>query len=237
MEMNDNSCFEWAYYNGATVSNNFIDYYRTIYAPKATKKQTFVGPLSFSNQYQVFRYYYTADDMFSSVTFSSVADSFNWNNPATLEKLRNFRALTYKGKDGKTYDIPPYVALCNSTWNITIKDAKIEQNMESIVFVNSSLTEYEYNRFEVSFVGNNQYKPGQISFREGDFKPFYNNGKYRKYSMIISGVVEVMDRLPSAGIGWSSSVQGRTVKVGEKTYRLTNVKDGNEWKTEWIENK
>ena len=42
VELNDNSCFEWAYYNGATVSNNFIDYYRIIFYPKATKKQTFV---------------------------------------------------------------------------------------------------------------------------------------------------------------------------------------------------
>ncbi len=235
MEVNDNSCFEWAYYNGSTISNNFIDYYRTIYSPKATKKQTFVGPLSYSNQYQVFRYFYTADDMFSSVTFSSIADSFNWNNPATLEKLRNFIPLTYTGKDGRIYDIPPYVARCNSTWNITITDAKIERNMESLVFVNSSLTEYEYNRFEVSFVGNNQYKPGQINYRQGDLKPFYNDGKYRENSMIVSGIVEVMDRLPSTSIGWSSSVQGRTVKVGDKTYRLTNVKSGNSWKAEWIE--
>ena len=235
MELNDNSCFEWAYYNGSTISNNFIDYYRTIYAPKAQNKQTFVGPLSYSNQYQVFRYFYTAGPEFSSVTFSSNADSFNWNDPATLEKLQQFKPETYKGKDGKTYEIPPYVAICHSAWNTTITGAKVERNMRSLVFVFSSLTEYEYNRFDVSFVGNNQYKTGQISYRQGDSKPFYNNGKYKDNSMKISGIVEVLEKLPSVSTGWSSSIQGRTVKVGDKEYRAKNVKVGSEWKTKWLE--
>ena len=106
VELNDNSCFEWAYYNGATVSNNFIDYYRTIYFPKATKTQTFVGPLSYSNQYQVFRYFYAAgSNNLQSITFSSIGDSFNWNNPDTFKNPQKFAPITYKGKDGKTYDI------------------------------------------------------------------------------------------------------------------------------------
>ena len=72
MELNNNSCFEWSYYNGSIISNNFIDYYRTIYFPKSSKKQTFVGPLSFSNQYQVFRYFYAAGSTnLQSITFSS----------------------------------------------------------------------------------------------------------------------------------------------------------------------
>ncbi|MBR5736498.1 MAG: hypothetical protein IKX60_06890 [Bacteroidales bacterium] len=235
MEQNDNSCFEWSYYNGDIISNNFIDYYRTIYYPKAKSKQSFVGPLSYSNQYQVFRYFYAAGPNINTVTFSSTADSFNWNDPSTLDKLQKYEALTYKGKDGKLYEIPPYVARCNATWNITITDAKIERNMKALIFVSSSLTEYEYNRFDVSFTGNNQYKEGQINYKQGDVKPFYNNGKYQQNSMKIEGVVEVMDKLPQLGVGWSNSVQGRTVKVGEKVYRAANYNDGTRWQAVWQE--
>ena len=233
MELNDNTCFEWAYYNGDIISNNFIDYYRTIYAPKAVSKQTFVGPLSYANQYQVFRYFYTADELFSSVTFTSSSDAFNWNDVSTLEKLQKYKAETYIGKDGKVYEIPPYVACCHTRWNITISDAKIERNMKSLVFVASSLTEYEKNRFEVSFVGNNPYKAGQICLKQGDKNPFYNGGNYLQNSVSINGVVEVLDQLPNVSIGWSSSFNGRSVLVGGKVYHLVNERVGDNWTTEW----
>lgn len=235
MEQNDNSCFEWSYYNGDIISNNFIDYYRTIYYPKATSKQAFVGPLSYSNQYQVFRYFYAAGPNINVVTFSSTADSFNWNDPATLDKLQTYKAYTYKGKNGKVYEIPPYVACCQATWNITISDAKVERNMKALIFVASSLTEYEYNRFDVSFTGNNQFKAGQINFKQGDAKPFYNSGKYYQNSMKINGVVEVMDKLPQLGADWSASTQGRTVKVGEKLYRAVNKVEGKKRISYWEE--
>ena len=235
VELDDNSCFEWAYYNGATVSNNFIDYYRTIYFPKATQKQTFVGPLSYSNQYQVFRYFYAAgSNNLQSITFSSTSDSFNWNDPTTLEKLHQFEPLTYKGKDGKTYEMPPYVAICHSAWNISIKDAKVERNMKSLVFIHSGLTEYEHNRFEVSFVGNNQYKKGQINTREDKEKPYYNNGKYPHNKVKIEGIVEVHDKLPGFSIGWNDSYHGRVVQVKGQRYCAQNTYDGKKWKAEWV---
>ncbi len=235
MERNDNSCFEWSYYNGSIISNNFIDYYRTIYYPKATSKQAFVGPLSYSNQYQVFRYFYASGSNIDTVTFCSTADTFNWNDPAKLEKLRKYESYTYNGKDGKTYEIPPYVACCSSTWNITISDAKVERNMKSLVYVASTLTEYEHCRFDVSFTGNNQYKEGQINYRQGDSKPFYNSGKFRQNTMKIEGIVEVMDKLPQFGEGWSNSVQGRTVQVNGKKYRAKNTLKDSKWKAEWEE--
>lgn len=234
VELNDNSCFEWAYYNGSIVSNNFIDYYRTIFSPKATKTQTFVGPLSYSNQYQVFRYFYAAgSNNLQSITFSSTSDSFNWNDPVSLEKLQQFEPLTYKGKDGKTYAMPPYVAICHSAWNISIKEAKIERNMKNLVFIYSGLTEYEHNRFEVSFVGNNPYKKGQICYKEGDKKPLYNKGKYLQNKVKIEGIIEEVDKLPDLTLGWSSSFNGRTVQVKGQRYRAVNeFKDG-KWKAEW----
>lgn len=232
-ELDDNSCFEWAYYNGSIISNNFIDYYCIIYNPKAIKKQSFVGPLSYSNQYQVFRYFYTAGNIFTSITFSSVADSFNWNDPTSLKKLQQYTPLTYRGKDGKRYDIPPYVAICNSAWNIVISEAKIESNMKSLVFINSGLAEYEHNRFEVSFVGNNPYKKGQIAYREGDKKPFYNNGKYLSNEIKINGIIEELNELPPTSIGWTSTIPGRLIRVNGVLYKATNVYDGRKWKLIW----
>lgn len=231
----DNSCFEWSYYNGAIVSHNFIDYYRTIYYPKATKQQTFVGPMSYCNQYQVFRYFYArGSDNLKSITFSSVADSFNMNDPATIVHPHKYRALTYKGKDGNTYEIPPYVAICHAAWDICIKDAKIERDMGPLVFIFSTLTEYDHNRFEVSFIGNNQKKKGQILYREGDINPYYNNGKYPQNKAKIEGIIEELDGLPSFSMGWTSSFNGRVVQVKGQRYKAENVYDGRKWKAEWV---
>lgn len=230
----DNSCFEWAFYNGAIISNNFIDYYRTIYSPKATQKQTFVGPLSYSNQYEVFRYFYAADcENILSITFSSVSDSFNMNDPETVKHRYKYKALTYKGKDGRIYEMPPYVAICHSAWNIAIKDAKIERHMGPLVFIYSTLSEYEDNRFEVSFVGTNQNKKGQIKYREGDVKPFYNSGKYPHNSIRIEGIIEELDTLPELSTGWTSSYNGRVVRVNGQRYRAQNVYNGKKWIAEW----
>lgn len=235
VELDDNSCFEWAYYNGSTVSNNFIDYYRAIYFPKATQSQTFVGPMSYSNQYQVFRYFYAPGcDSLQSITFSSIADSFNWNDTSSLKKLQTFKPLTYRGKDNRMYEIPPYVAICHSAWKTSIKDAKIERNMKSLVYIHSGLTEYQHNRFEVSFIGNNQYKKGQISYREGDDYPFYNQGKFLQNRIIIEGIVEVLDELPNLNLGWTSSINGRVVCVGGHLYKAMNVYEKKKWKAEWI---
>ncbi len=53
--------------------------------------------------------------------------------------------------------------------------------------------------------------------------------------MRIGGIVEVLDQLPQLGTGWSSSVQGRRVKVGEKVYHAVNKNDGRNWKAVWEE--
>ena len=234
-ELNDNACFEWANFNGTIVTGNFVDYYRTIYQPKAVSGQSFTGPQSYANEYQVFRYFYAPGDNIQLVTFSSTADAFNWNDPATLKKLEQFKPLTYKGKDGKTYEMPPYVARCHSIWVISVQQAKIERNMRSLVFVSSTLTQYEANRFEVSFIENNPFKAGQISYQRGDSRPLYNDGKFPENAMKIDGIVESLDKLPSLGMGWTETAQGRMVKVGEKIYRATNRKENGKWKAAWVE--
>jgi hypothetical protein len=106
--------------------------------------------------------------------------------------------------------------------------------MKSLVFIHSGLTEYESNRFEVSFVGNNQYKKGQINTREDEVKPYYNDGKYPQNTVKIEGIVEVLEELPSFSIGWNNSYQGRIVQVKGKQYRAQNKFDGKKWKSEWV---
>lgn len=234
-ELNDNTCFEWGYYNGSTISNNFVDYYRTIYGPKAMKEQSFVGPNSYANQYQVFRYFFVAGQNIKIVQYSSNGDCFNWNEPSTLEKLQKYIPLTYKGKDGKTYEYPPYIAICKTTWNVSVLNAKIERNMRSLVFIDSGLTQYESNRFEVSFIGNEQFIEGQISMREGAERPLYNGGNFLQNEIKISGIVEVLDKLPNHSIGWTNSYNGRVVKVKGKLYRASNIYDGEKWIAEWSE--
>ena len=59
--------------------------------------------------------------------------------------------------------------------------------------------------------------------------------QFGEYSFQFEGVVEVMDKLPNLGIGWSNSVQGRTVRVGNRVYRARNISDGKQWKAEWEE--
>lgn len=236
-EKKDNACFEWGSYNGALVTNNFIDYYRTIYYPVVVKKQTFVGPVSSNNHYQVFRYFYAATANIQSMTFYSSGDAFNWNDPASLDILQDYEPFTYTGKDGKIYEIPPYVAICKASWKTTIKAAKIERNMRSLVFVAGSLTEYKDNVFDVEFIGNNPNAQGQISYRKGNSNKLYNNGSYKSNSMKISGIVEPVESLPKLSIGWSEATNGRTVLFDGKIYTAVNVNEGGKWKAVWIDAK
>ena len=235
MEKNDNTCFEWTYFNGTLVTNNFIDYYRTIYNPVAVEKQTFVGPTSFNNQYQVFRYFYAGGTNISNISFCSYNDTFNWTDPSTLEKLQQFVPLTYKGKDGKTYEIPPYVARCCEPWQIVVRGAKVERNMKSLVYIDKTLTQYKDAVFDVEFVGNSSTASGQIEYRKGSDAPFYNSGDYKGNVMRIEGIVETVESLPALGIGWSNTVNGRKVQYNGKTYTATNIRKNGKWVAKWVD--
>lgn len=234
-EQNDNVCFEWSSFNGANVVNNFIDYYRTVYQPKAAAKLAFVGPNSSNNQYQVFRYLYAAGQNINTITFYSNGDAFNWVDPTTLEKLQKFVPLQYKGKDGKMYDYPPYIAICNSAWRTNIIGAKLERKIKEVVFINSGLTEYEHNVFDVEFTGITETTAGAIAYRKGDAKPFYNNGKFMQNQMRIRGLAETLTALPTAQIGWTKYPAGSVVIVGGKRMQAKNVMKAGKWSVEWVE--
>ena len=82
-------------------------------------------------------------------------------------------------------------------------------------------------------MGNNPYKKGQICYKEGDAKPYYNHGKYPQNKVSIEGIVEELDELPQLSMGWTSSFHGRTVQVEGQHYQAENVHDGKHWKAEW----
>lgn len=234
VEKNDNACFEWGYYNGSLITHNFIDYYRTIYYPFATSKQNFASPVSSNNHYQVFRYFYAPRENIRDIYFYSFNDAFNWMDPTKEETLSKYVPFTYQGKDGRKYEIPPYVARCYGPWKITIKGARVEQNMKNLVYIESSITEYEGAEFDVEFCGNNRYADGQIEYKKGSSTPIYNNGKFKANKMKVSGIVEKVDQLPDLNIGWSSSINGRKVEYEGNTYIATNILENGKWKCVWV---
>ena len=235
-EKRDNACFEWGYYNGSLITNNFIDYYRTMYYPVATSKQIFVGPVSSNNHYQVFCYFYAPGPNIQNIVFYSYGDAFNWTDPSSEETLGKYIPFTYKGDDGKTYDIPPYIARCGGPWQITVKAAKIEQHVKSIIYIGGTVTEYEGAVFDVDFSGNNTYADGQVLYKQGSPAPIYNNGKFKQNRVNISGIVEKVDALPRLGIGRSTSVNGRKVLYKGEVYTATNIQEGSNWKCVWQKN-
>ena len=97
-ETNDNInnyCFGWNEYNAATISNNFIDFFKIIYSPQLSN--TVQTVLSIGNQYQVFKYFYPSDNMYEdkectiklhNCGINSIGDSFNWLDPDSLDYLK-----------------------------------------------------------------------------------------------------------------------------------------------------
>lgn len=233
MEQADNNCFEWASYNGSNVQDNFIDYYRTIYQPNATQKLRFVGPHSSGNQYQVFRYLYAPGNNIGTMTFFSYGDSFNWTEPSALDKLKSYKSLQYVGKDGKMYDYPPYIARCQAAWQIKFVAAKIERHVGSVVFLESGLTEYPDNYFDVEFV--EATSNNTIRVKEGSSQPYYNGGKYLHNHVDIKGLVFRADVLPPFSMGWTSVVPGVRYQVGNKQLCPQNCLVNGKWVIKWVE--
>lgn len=232
-EKNDNACFEWGYFNGSLITNNFIDYYRTIYYPFAIASQNFVGPVSSNNHYQVFRYFYAPQEKIKNIFFYSYSDAFNWMDPSSDEILAKYLPFRYKGEDGKVYDIPPYIARCGGPWQIYIKGAKVEQFMKSLVYIGGTVTEYSDARFDVEFYGNNPRAEGQVEYKKGSPTPYYNSGKYKQNKINIVGIIEEVKELPLLNIGWSSTVNGQIVEFNGDVYRATNMQSNGKWNSVW----
>lgn len=220
-ERNDNACFQWHNYNGTIISNNFIDYYRTIFEP--TSDHTVVAGVinSCNNQYQVFRYFYRTTENVKQICLASEKDHFNWTDESKLQKLRDFIPLKYTVYNVE-YDIPSYVGRIRATDTIYIKNASFEANVGNLIYGESSLTLYDYNRFEfdAEFIGNDARL---ITYKEGNW--CYNAGNYRQNEVKITGTIDNVDNLPAFGSGWTKTHNGMMFKKGELIYKATNLYD------------
>lgn len=232
-EPTDNACFEFIYYNGSVIQGNFIDYYHTIYRYK--NNVHYQGPTSIGNQYQVFLYFYTIGKATGGSFFSS-GDTFNWTDKNKLAHLLKYKEYTYVGKDGITYDIPTFIYQPKENFQITIKDAYIQNNMTNLVWISQSLTSYTLSSASANFVGINKYQQGRVSYKKGDDLPFYNSGENPILKIEPFFVVKVTE-LPDIKMGWSSYPNGARILFNNQEYRAISKYDAttSSWKISWVE--
>ena len=232
-ELTDNACFEFNYYNGSVIQGNFIDYYHTIYRYKGSAH--YQGPTSIGNQYQVFMYFYTLGKA-SGGSFFSSGDAFNWNDKNKLEHLLKYKEYTYIGTDGITYDIPTFIYQPKENFQITIKDAYIQNNVGNVVFIPQSITQFPSGLADANFIGINKYQQGKISYKKGDANPFYNSGTSPKLKIEPYFALEVTE-LPDIRIGWSPYPNGARILFNNQEYRALSKYDAStsSWKIRWVE--
>ena len=229
-EMNDNTCFEFVSFNGTTVHDNFIDYYRSIYEPNSPSAAQSTLPSSLGNQYQVFRYLYWKRDNISSLTFSSVGDCFNWTKTTSLPKLGNYTTYTYTGHDTNTHDVPPYIMYVDPTCLVTIVNAYLQANLDNVIFIKRSLSEYKYGAAKFTYVATASMTKYDYLVSEAD--SFYNAGSYRN-NLVDIPFIKTLESLPASIPNWSNYYLGERVIVSNVIYRLTYDYANSQF--EWIE--
>lgn len=232
-EPTDNACFEFNHYNGSVIQGNFIDYYHTIYRYKSNV--LYQGPTSIGNQYQVFLYFYTLGKAGGGSLLSS-GDTFNWNDKSKLAHLLKYKEYTYVGADGITYDIPTYIYQPKQNFQISIRDAYIQSNVDNIVWVSQSLSIARNSSAEANFIGVNKYRQGKISYKKGENLPFYNAGENPLLKIEPYFVVEVTE-LPDIRTGWSAYPNGARILFNNQEYRAISKYDAttSSWKISWVE--
>lgn len=236
-EPTDNACFEWSYFNGSNISNNFIDYYKVMYRPKSITPSAFEGPVSMNNQYQVFRYFYLFKTNVLN-SFLSIGDCFNWNDEtkeAIKDVMSGYTKETYKGDDNQTYEIPNYIARPYETGQITIQNAKIGGNISNLLYIDMTPVNYNYCHFKCSFTGITKYN-NKISYKQGATKPLYNAGGIN-YNTWDIDLIEPVETLPVLAIGYSSRYNGCKVLYKNTICTATNVYDRNNdtWLAKWLD--
>ena len=220
MEMTDNHCFEWDYFNGSTIINNFIDYYQTIYCPYATQTLRFQGGISIGNQYQMFRYlyYFGFGGFVNSGSFESVGDCFNWMDPSTSTKLAGYTVYQYTGHDGNLHDIPPYIMRVLNSTAVVIRDAIIQSNCKNLIFIQTPLTAYKEAKAEFSC---NIFTTEMLDYDNvvSHADSLWNNGIYKDNQIKIP-FIKPLNALPSNGFNWSDYYLGEKIKVNNRIYKF-----------------
>ena len=224
-EPTDNVCFGFSDGNGSIITNNFVDYFNTIFCDKNTTSRIFRPPTSIGNHYQVFRHFYRTENA-TTIHFQSLNDCFNWtdvNNPKVSNVLSKYRKYTYTGKDGETYEIPEYIATTYGTGCISILNAKLETNIGNVLYYSIGMQQFSHNKFHFTIADaeyNREQLAQKISLQQGDTAPLYNGGNYLKYyyDAFNCNVYRIVDTLPYLGAGWSAALLGERVYYNNMLY-------------------
>lgn len=243
-ELNDNAFSEWVNYNGSLIQGNFIDYYQTIYRPKAITDTYFHDFVSQGNQYQVFRYFYFFDYtnnhiLMNSSEFDSIGDVFNWTNVSTLDKLQQYTKYTYTDKDGNTVEYPPYIfGYMGDAQRIRIKDAIIQSNvaMSDLVVIRKMSAAYSTSIAEFS-CNLNPVSINAITFLPAASGNYGNNYNYGAYMLKLNkiDVILTVTTLPTFAHDWCTAFNGMKVIYQNKIYTATNFFDGSAWQCKWLD--
>lgn len=242
-EPTDNAFIECDSMNGCIVANNFIDYYKVMYRFKKYDAGSFTwqGGISVGNQYQVFLYFYNKADgqSLNSVSFTSVSDCFNWTSETAATTKAKFDLWTrdkYTGRDNNLYDTPNYI-FRPFVGQIVAQDAIIQNNVGNYIFMGvfDGLTAYEYCRFDVQFAGAVNLYSGstKIAFAQGG-SACYNNGA-NKQNRVHINIIEKVDSVPSASLGWTRRSLGMKILYNTVVYTLLPVYENGSWRVGWFD--
>lgn len=252
-----NYAFGWSEYNGSTISNNFIDYFRTIYQ---AVKGNGSSVLSIGNQYQVFRYFHSITNVYQDqdgtvpyeqreISIHSISDSFNWVDENSLEYLGRFKPLYYKKADSYTgsapvVKIPPYIVACNrvSSFPKLYSNMKIENHISNnvVLFLENPLRiDTLYGKIfsvDVSF-DRNFNNTSSIRRIDTDNCFSLSEEDISEYpgTISINAGYEVLSEIPSTpnGIGKYSFPVGYKIRVENNTYTLKVIRESDSYKYIW----
>lgn len=220
----DNSFFAWNACNGSEIHHNFIDYYACVY----NCKLIYGNINSNHNHYQVFKYFH------KDVTLYSFNDYFNWNDDekdAIKDVMSRFAVETYEGKDGKTYNVPNYIASDRYyEKNVVIKDAVIEENIKNIIFRTGIGDGFKNpgKKFVVSLHDRAANRKNAIVYKEGADYPVFLPISVKYEVLIDRKLVHEYNEQPanlSSG-AWGKMGIGEYVIVGNSLYQMSCYTDG-----------
>lgn len=220
----DNSFFSWIGCNGSDIHHNFIDCYACMYNCSES-----TGNINSNhNHYQVFKYFH------KDVTLYSFNDYFNWNDgekDAIKDVMSRFAVETYEGKDGKTYNVPNYIASDRYyEKNVVIKDAVIEENIKNIIFrtgIGDGFKNPE-TKFIVSLHDRAANRKNAIVYKEGADYPVFLPISVKYEVLIDRKLVHEYNEQPanlSSG-AWGKIGIGEYVIVGNGLYQMSCYTDG-----------
>jgi hypothetical protein len=220
----DNSFFAWNACNGSEIHHNFIDYYACVY----NCKLIYGNINSNHNHYQVFKYFH------KDVTLYSFNDYFNWNDDekdVIKDVMSRFAVETYEGKDGKTYNVPNYIASDRYyEKNVVIKDAVIEENIKNIIFRTGIGDGFKNpgKKFVVSLHDRAANRKNAIVYKEGADYPVFLPISVKYEVLIDRKLVHEYNEQPanlSSG-AWGKIGIGEYVIVGNSLYQMSCYTDG-----------